>query len=215
LTQRLCALTEGTGGRLPGPLRATLELSRADVYCWVQSECAAADAAVGRALALLSQESGGATIERALAQARALQGQIAARSGDQQRAEASYRAVLALLERQGDQAGMARVWNELGNVLNNQGKLAQAEQSCRRALALAEPIGDQRAMAVSWHNLSRAAQWRGALRQAEDDAHKGHALSERIGHRQGVHWAWANWGGWPCGAGTFTRPSAVFGAPCL
>jgi tetratricopeptide (TPR) repeat protein len=173
------------GAALPPGVRAAIELSRGELS-WQQGEPGAAEAAVSRALALLSAESPSAARDLAMARADALLGHIAVHRGDHVQAEERLRRSLALWERVGDQAGIAATWSNLGWVTNERGALAEAEACFQRSLAIMERIGDQEGIAHAWNGLGSVANERGALAEAEACFQRSLAVMERIEDYRGV-----------------------------
>jgi tetratricopeptide (TPR) repeat protein len=147
---------------LSARLRAAVELSRAEVH-WAQSHYGAVEAAVDRAVALLSEESPSRARDRALAHADHLYGHVAYERGDLVHAEVCYRRSLDMQERIGDEPGSAVSWLRLGRVAHVRGDLVRAAGCYRRSLAVHERLGDQHAIARCCTYLGRLAHDQGHL----------------------------------------------------
>jgi tetratricopeptide (TPR) repeat protein len=80
-------------------------------------------------------------------------GMLAQDRGDYEGAETSYRQSLTILERLGDQAGMASSYHQLGMLAQDRGDYEGAETSYRQSLTIFERLGDQAGMATTWSQM--------------------------------------------------------------
>jgi tetratricopeptide (TPR) repeat protein len=145
-----------------------------------------ADAAVGRALALLSTEPPGLPRERALALAARLQDSVAEWRGEWARAEELAEQGLARSERLGDQEAMSRWWKSLAFMAWYQGQPARAEERFRHGIQVAEEIGDQDRLMECWDGRGAAAADLHELDRAEDCLRRSLAIAERVGNPWGA-----------------------------
>jgi tetratricopeptide (TPR) repeat protein len=178
-------------GSLSRELRATLEVSRSDI-AYDERNHARAEEGARRALALLGAGSTGRAADRARARAAYLLGETAVLRGDLDTGETWYRHSLAVLERCGDQEGIAFAWTNLGYLAFRRGDAGEAEACYRRSLAVSERSEDRLGIGYSWNCLGTQAWTQGESAAAEEYARRGLAIAQRLGHPALVGWSWIN-----------------------
>jgi len=94
------------------------------------------------------------------------------------------RKSLAIKEKLGDRAGMARTCAQLGTTAQLRGRYDEADDWYGQSLAVWEALGDRSPMAAIYHQLGINAQQRGRLGEAETWYRKSLAISEEFGDRQ-------------------------------
>ena len=105
-------------------------------------------------------------------------GMLAELRGDYGTAERSYRQVLEIFTRLGDQQNMAASYHQLGVLAQLRGDYDTAEPLYRRALDTSERIGDQANVATSYAVLGDLSEVRRNLDQAV--AYRAGALAIRL-----------------------------------
>ena len=113
-------------------------------------------------------------------------GILAQLRGDYESAERSYRQVLEIFTRLGDQKNMAASYHQLGRLAQDRGDYDAAETLARRALDTLERIGDQAGTARVYHQLAMLAQDRGDYDAAEPLYRRALDIKERIGDQAGT-----------------------------
>jgi tetratricopeptide (TPR) repeat protein len=113
-------------------------------------------------------------------------GILAQQRGDYDSAERSYRQVLDIFTRLGDQKNMATSYHQLGILSYLRGNYDAAEPLYRRSLDINERIGDQAAMSTGYHQLGILAQDRGDYDAAEPLYRRSLDINERIGDQAGM-----------------------------
>ncbi|MGH2941190.1 MAG: tetratricopeptide repeat protein [Solirubrobacteraceae bacterium] len=108
-------------------------------------------------------------------------GLLAERRGDYETAEQRYTQSLAIDERLGNQAGLARSHHQLGILAQHRGDYETAEQRYTQSLAIDERLGNQAGRAISYHQLGILAQHRGDYETAEQRYGQALAIFERLG----------------------------------
>jgi tetratricopeptide (TPR) repeat protein len=108
-------------------------------------------------------------------------GILAQLRGDYDTAERSYRQVLEIFERLGDQAGMSTGYHQLGRLAELRGNYDVAEPLYRQSLEINERIGDQAGMSTGYRQLGILAQLRGDYDAAEPLYRQSLEINERIG----------------------------------
>jgi tetratricopeptide (TPR) repeat protein len=108
-------------------------------------------------------------------------GILAQRRGDYDSAERSYRQVLDIFTRLGDQKNMAAGYHQLAMLAQDRGDYDGAEPLYRRSLDIKERIGDQAGTASSYHQLGMLAELRGDYDTAEPLYRRALDIFERIG----------------------------------
>jgi predicted ATPase/transcriptional regulator with XRE-family HTH domain len=93
---------------------------------------------------------------------------------------------LALCRSAGDQAGMARVFFDLGWITLDQGKWAEAMQHNRQSLALAQTAGDRVIVYRALTNLGWAQLCLGCPEEAAALLKEAYELAQQLGHTRGV-----------------------------
>src|ERR1019366_4644678 len=100
-------------------------------------------------------------------------GNLAHHRGDYDEAGRHYLDALNIVERIGDQAGMATGYHQLGILAQIRGDYDEAARQHQRSLDIKERIGDQAGMAAGYHQLGMLAHDRGdydeAARQYQRD----------------------------------------------
>jgi tetratricopeptide (TPR) repeat protein len=99
-----------------------------------------------------------------------LLGGVAFERGRLDEAEARYREVAALARQAGDQAALARVWNNLANIAHLRGEEVAAVELYLLALDVFERSGDTRGAAQAHTNLGQAYAGLGDRQEAERHA---------------------------------------------
>jgi hypothetical protein len=93
---------------------------------------------------------------------------------------------LDAFERLGDQAGMARIYHNLGNVAYLLGDYDEATRQYQRSLDISERLGDQAGMASTYHQLGILAQDRGDYDEAARQYQHALDILERLGNQAGM-----------------------------
>ena len=113
-------------------------------------------------------------------------GILAQQRGDYDSAERSYRQVLEIFTRLGDQKNMATSYHQLAMLAQDRGDYDAAEPLYRRSLDIAERTGDQASAATSYHQLGILAHLRGDYDTAEPLYRRALDTYERIGDQAGA-----------------------------
>ena len=113
---------------------------------------------------------------------------------DYDSAERSYRQVLEIFTRLGDQKNMATRYHQLGILAQLRGDDDTAEPLYRRSLDIKERIGNQAGTATSYHQLGILAQLRGDDDTAEPLYRRALDTFERIGDQASTATSCANLG---------------------
>ena len=113
-------------------------------------------------------------------------GILAELRGDYDTAEHSYRQVLEVFTRLGDQQNMATSYHQLGMLAQDRGDYDAAEPLYRRSLDIKERTGDQAGAARSYGQLGMLAQLRGDYDTAEPLYRRALDIFERIGDQAGA-----------------------------
>ena len=113
-------------------------------------------------------------------------GLLAQLRGDYESAERSYRQILEIFTRLGDQKNTATSYHQLGMLAQARGDYDAAEPLYRQSLEIRERIGDQAGMSASYHQLGMLAQLRGDYDAAEPLYRQSLEISERIGDQAGM-----------------------------
>ena len=129
------------------------------------------------------------SVEGTVAQVRsrllALLGQVALLRDRPKEAETLLLAALAIDERNGNDAGAARIHQRLGGVALARGDLETALKHWRASLGIRERIGDRSGVAHVHANLSLAEARRGDLARAEALLRRSLRIREEMGDRRG------------------------------
>jgi tetratricopeptide (TPR) repeat protein len=188
---------DSTGQGLPGAVQAAIELSRSEVYCdrgdvyANPADYGAAEAAARRVLALIDSVGPAQAGARARARAERFLGWVAWRRGDLVQAEDYARRSLALMERSGDEEGIAWCCNSLSLTAMARGDLAEAEACGRHGQAIMERIGEPQGRADASHILGEVLYRRGDLAGAEQHFRYSLALCESLDEPlHSVAWTW-------------------------
>jgi tetratricopeptide (TPR) repeat protein len=178
---------------LPALVRALVEQSRGEVHLR-QGTIEAAAEATERALTLLEAAPPGSSVDMATVRATLQAGELAFVRNNFALASEHHASSLALAERIGDQAGIARSLSNLGFDAGRQGDNAQARKYLQRALEVFERIGDQEGIAATLLRLGGIAEHLGALAEAAAYFQRSQAIQERIGDQWGAANSWASRG---------------------
>ncbi|MEO8563082.1 MAG: protein kinase [bacterium] len=129
-------------------------------------------------------------------------GHIAQNTGAVEEAVRRFREVLAIRQRLGDRAGVARALADLGWLRWRQCAFPEARRLSAECLALAEGLGETRIAALALTNLGATALFEGDFEQARVALSRSVALREQVADRRGVAFAETFLGWALCRAGS-------------
>lgn len=116
-------------------------------------------------------------------------GHLAQNSGAVEQATLHFRAALAIRQRLGDRAGVARALADLGWIRWRQCDFPEARRLSTECLALAEQLGAARIAALALTNLGAAALFEGKFDEARVMLARSAALRAEAADRRGVAFA--------------------------
>ena len=119
-------------------------------------------------------------------------GILAQLRGDYNSAEHSYRQVLEIFTRLGDQAGMSAIYHQLGMLAQDRGDYAAAGPLYRQSLEIKERLGDQAGMSNSYGQLAALAQNRGDYAAAGPLYRQSLEISTRLGDQASMSTSYHN-----------------------
>jgi tetratricopeptide (TPR) repeat protein len=103
------------------------------------------------------------------------------RRGQPEAALEALRHAIDLLERVGDQLGVAMAYNNIGEVYRAQGEYAQALEWYGKSVAITEKLGDQAGLAPTYNNIGFVYKARGEYDQALEWYGKSATITEKLG----------------------------------
>ncbi len=124
---------------------------------------------------------------------------------DQKAAFAAWEAHLALAERRGHRAGVARACGNLGIVHQRAGAIDRALELQQRALQLMEGLGDRAGLARTLGNLGNLHLDLGEFEGALDFYGRALAIADELGDRRGAARTLGNLGVVHAGRGAYTE----------
>ena len=113
-------------------------------------------------------------------------GILAQNRGDYPEAARQYQRSLDILERLGDQAGMAASYHNLGILAQNRGDYAEAARQYQRSVEINERLGNQAGMASNYGQLGILAQFQGEYAEAARQCQRALDILERLGDQAGM-----------------------------
>jgi tetratricopeptide (TPR) repeat protein len=113
-------------------------------------------------------------------------GNVAYLRGDYAAAARQYQKAIGILERLGDQAGMATSYHQLGMLAQRQGEYEEAARQYQRSLDIEEQMGDQAGIAATYHQLGNVAYLRGDYAGAGAQYRRSLDIEEGLGDQAGM-----------------------------
>jgi tetratricopeptide (TPR) repeat protein len=106
--------------------------------------------------------------------------------GEWERAIEYYEHSLAILEKVGDEHGMATTFNNLGLVYQAKGEWDRAIECYERSLAITQEMGDGYAVARIFNNLGEVYRVKGEWERAMEYYERSLAIREKVGDEHGM-----------------------------
>jgi tetratricopeptide (TPR) repeat protein len=107
-------------------------------------------------------------------------------TGEWERAIEYYERSLGIMEKVGDEPGMATIFNNLGVVYRDKKEWERAIQYSEHSLAIWEKVGDEPGMATAFNNLANVYQARGEWERALEYYGCSLAIGEKVGDEYGM-----------------------------
>jgi predicted ATPase/DNA-binding SARP family transcriptional activator len=184
-----------------GDIAAALELGASLWRYWlVRGHLAEGRGWLARILAL--PETGGPALDGLRADVMTGAGHLAQNTGAVSEATRHFRAALAIRQRVGDRAGVARALADLGWIRWRQCDFPEARRLSAECLTLAEALGATRVAALALTNLGATALFEGNYQEACASLERSATLRAQAADQRGVAFANTLFGWALCRAGS-------------